>query len=83
MKSCIPAAAVLSWMVGLIKAGAFSLMTPAGLSPVHRGILGRSAQAPKPRSQHLLPKALCPWRVSLPLVGCLGVLGGQGLACCG
>lgn len=83
MKSCIPAAAVLSWLVGLIKAGALSLMTPAGLSPVHRGILGRSAQAPKPQSQHLLPKALCPWRVSLPLDGCLRVLGRQGLACCG
>ena len=82
MKSCMPAAAVLSWLVGFMKAGAFSLMTPAGLSPVHQGILRKSAQAPKPQSS-LLPKALCPWRVSLPLDGCLRVLGGQGLTCCG
>lgn len=64
MKSWLPAAAVPSWLVGLIKAGAFSLMTPAGLSPVHWGSLGRSAQSPQPQSQHLLPKASCPWTVA-------------------
>lgn len=61
---------MLSWLVGLIKAGAFSLMTPAGLSPVHWGSLGRSAQSPKPQSQHCFPRlsalggSPCPWMVA-------------------